>query len=113
MNTVAICSVDVAWSKERSTEHTRGYPLKPTTLRGKVMITGVQIRGARGLPGWSRAELSRKRGISESSIQRYEMGQRFSRESTLVAIEAALPEGGVEFIGSVGVQLPANKRIGT
>jgi transcriptional regulator with XRE-family HTH domain len=73
------------------------------------MITGPQIRAARGLLGWSRAKLSLKSGVSGSAIQRFENGRHDSRESTLAAIEKTLIEGGVEFIGSVGVQLRADK----
>jgi transcriptional regulator with XRE-family HTH domain len=73
------------------------------------MITGPQIRAARGLLGWSRAQLSRQSGISPSAIQRFENGRQDWRESTLTAIETALVNGGVEFIGSIGVQLRADK----
>jgi transcriptional regulator with XRE-family HTH domain len=73
------------------------------------MITGPQIRAARGLLGWSRAELSRQSGISASAIHRFENGHHDSRESTLAAIQTALMKAGVELIGLVGVQLQANK----
>jgi transcriptional regulator with XRE-family HTH domain len=68
------------------------------------MITGPQIRAARGLLGWSRAELSRQSGISASAIHRFENGHHDSRERTLAAIQTALVKAGVEFIGLVGVQ---------
>jgi transcriptional regulator with XRE-family HTH domain len=73
------------------------------------MITGPQIRAARGLLGWSRAKLSRQSGVSASSIERFENDRHGSRDSTLAAIETALVEGGVEFIGTVGVKLWADK----
>jgi ribosome-binding protein aMBF1 (putative translation factor) len=73
------------------------------------MITGPQIRAARGLLGWSRARLSWQSGVSASAIERFENERHDSRESTLAAVETTLIDGGVEFIGSVGVQLRADK----
>jgi transcriptional regulator with XRE-family HTH domain len=72
------------------------------------MITGPQIRAARGLLGWSRAQLSRQSGVSASAIERFENSRHDSRENTLAAIETTLVESGVEFIGSVGMQLRAD-----
>jgi transcriptional regulator with XRE-family HTH domain len=76
-------------------------------LRG--MISGPQIRAARALLGWSRTNLSRRSGVSASAIQSFEDGQHDVREGTLAAINTALVEGGVEFIGAVGVKLPRAK----
>jgi len=70
-----------------------------------AMITGPQVRAARALLGWSQTKLSRQSGVSASVIRRFEIGRHQSHESTLIAIKAALAEGGVEFIGAVGVQI--------
>jgi len=83
--------------------------IQPAPFPRSDMITGPQIRAARGLLGWSRAQLSRQSGVSASAIQRFENGRHDSRESTLAAIEAKLAESGVEFIGSIGVQLRADR----
>jgi transcriptional regulator with XRE-family HTH domain len=83
---------------------------KPTaTIPLSNMITGPQVRAARGLLGWSRAKLSRQSSVSASAIQRFENGRHDPRDSTLGAIEATLVEGGVTFIGTIGVQLRADK----
>lgn len=69
------------------------------------MISGPQIRGARGLLGWSRAQLSVQSSVSASAIGRFENGRMDPHDRTLAAIELALAQGGVKVIGSVGMQL--------
>jgi transcriptional regulator with XRE-family HTH domain len=97
------------WHYAGSLSKTLKVEIQPAQFPPSDMITGPQIRAARGLLGWSRAELSRQSGVSASAIGRFENGRHDSRESTLAAIETTLAEGGVEFIGSVGVQLGADK----
>lgn len=70
-----------------------------------MSITTAQIRGARGLLDWSQAELSRRTGISTTSIGNIESGNTQARESTLSIIRTAFERGGIEFIGSEGVRL--------
>ncbi len=65
------------------------------------MIVGLQIRAARAMLRWSAAELGRKAGVSQPTIQRIEQtdGVSTSRGDTLDRIEKALMAGGIEFIG--------------
>lgn len=70
-----------------------------------MTITTAQIRGARGLLDWSQAELSRRTGISTTSIGNIESGHTQARESTLAIIRSAFERGGIDFIGSEGVRL--------
>lgn len=63
-----------------------------------MTITTAQIRGARGLLDWSQAELSRRTGISTTSIGNIESGNTQPRESTIGVIRTCFEEGGVVFI---------------
>ena len=66
------------------------------------MITGAQIRAARALLGWSASDLAEKSGVSHSSIQRAEAidGISTMRATNLFALQRALEDGGVIFIGA-------------
>jgi transcriptional regulator with XRE-family HTH domain len=75
------------------------------------IISGAQIRAARILLCWSKADLSLQCGVSESSILRFERGVLEPRESMRQKIALALLNGGIEFIDSVGVTLRPDKRI--
>ena len=70
-----------------------------------MSITTAQIRGARGLLDWSQAELSRRTGISTTSIGNIESGNTQARESTLAVIRTAFERGGIDFMGTEGVRL--------
>lgn len=70
-----------------------------------MTITTAQIRGARGLLDWSQAELSRRTGISTTSIGNIESGHTQARESTLAIIRKAFEDSSISFIdGGVRVQ---------
>jgi len=80
------------------------------------IITSDQVRAAKALLRWSGEELAQKSGISLSSIRRVESAQSIPEGQnlkTLLAIRAALEEGGVEFIGTPedrpGVRLTNSK----
>jgi transcriptional regulator with XRE-family HTH domain len=81
------------------------------------MSTIAQIRGARGLLGWSQPQLAEAAGLSEPTIKRFETarGARVS-EAAVAKMVAALEAAGVEFIaengGGAGVRLrePAMSR---
>lgn len=60
-----------------------------------------QIRGARGLLGWSQAELARAAGLSLPTIQRYESVGNTSAEA-LAKIVSALEAAGVVFVDENG-----------
>ena len=79
------------------------------------MITGAQIRAARGLKGWTAAELASISGTNRFTIQRLEQsdGVPPSRTQTLLDIKAAFEAAGIEFIGTPednpGVRLKTKK----
>jgi DNA-binding Xre family transcriptional regulator len=68
----------------------------------KALITTPQIRAARALLRWSANDLSDKSGVGISTIKRLEVmdGVPAINISTMVAIQRALENEGVEFIGS-------------
>jgi DNA-binding Xre family transcriptional regulator len=68
----------------------------------KALITTSQIRAARALIRWSANDLSNKAGIGISTIKRLEVmnGVPAINISTMVAIQNALENAGIEFIGS-------------
>ncbi|MBU6234335.1 MAG: helix-turn-helix domain-containing protein [Alphaproteobacteria bacterium] len=70
-----------------------------------MTISTAQIRGARGLLDWSQAELSRRTGISTTSIGNIESGHTQARESTLQIIRKSFEVAGIDFIGKEGVRV--------
>ena len=66
------------------------------------MITSGQMRAARALLKWSASDLSRESGVGTATIQRMEVmeGVPSGNVRTLSAIQAALEDAGIEFIGS-------------
>ena len=75
------------------------------------MISGAQIRAARGLLGQSSRELAAMSGVSWATIKRFEADEGVppSRAGTLERVAAKLEEIGIEFLGdpetSPGVRL--------
>jgi transcriptional regulator with XRE-family HTH domain len=62
------------------------------------MITGERVSVARGLLGWSLMRLSGYCGVSDETIQNFEMGRdRIPTTPDVEAIQRALEEAGVEF----------------
>jgi len=66
------------------------------------LITSGQMRAARALLKWSASDLSRESGVGTATIQRMEVmeGVPSGNVRTLSAIQAALEDAGIEFIGS-------------
>jgi len=66
------------------------------------MITGLQIRAARGALGWSASQLAEKAGVALRTIARFEEtnGIPPSRTNTLVDVVKTLEAAGIEFIGA-------------
>jgi transcriptional regulator with XRE-family HTH domain len=66
------------------------------------LITGAQIRAARGFLGWSARELADASGIALQTVQRLEKhsGVPSTRAQTLADVISALEKAGVEFIGT-------------
>ena len=60
------------------------------------------MRAARALLKWSASDLSRESGVGTATIQRMEVmeGVPSGNVRTLSAIQAALEDAGIEFIGS-------------
>ena len=68
-----------------------------------------QVRGARGLLGWSQSELAEAAGLSVPTVRRYETALTPVSDEAITAIRRALEKAGVEFIeengGGPGVRL--------
>ena len=79
------------------------------------MITGAQIRMARGYLRWSVKELAEYSGVAYSTIKRMEDedGIPSARGPNIAAIQQALTKAGLEFIpengGGPGVRLKKNQ----
>jgi hypothetical protein len=79
------------------------------------LITGRQLRAARGLLGWGQVELANKAKVAIGTIRRMES---FDEEvgcqaSTLYKVRTALEKGGIEFLhdDKPGVRLNAVKQL--
>jgi len=74
------------------------------------IIVGEQLRAARGLIGWSQAELAKRAGLSLPTVKRVEieLGVRVSDDAR-AKLRHALEMAGIEFIdengGGPGVRL--------
>lgn len=66
------------------------------------MVTSEQIKGARVMLGWSARVLANETGLSLRTIQNIAIaiGNYAIRNSSLLAIKAALEAAGIEFIGA-------------
>jgi hypothetical protein len=79
------------------------------------MITGAQIRGARGILRWSADTLAKKAAVGIQTIKRMEAVDEIppGRAKTLADVQRALEAAGVEFIdengGGPGVRLRKGK----
>ena len=62
------------------------------------MITGPQIRAARGLVGWKQTDLAERAGVAVPTIQNIELGKSGGYASTMAKIEEAFRKGGVIFM---------------
>lgn len=66
------------------------------------MITSAQIRAARALLDWSRADLSEQSGVGASALMRLESstGIPSGNIKTFEAVQKAFENAGIEFIGT-------------
>ena len=75
------------------------------------MITGAQLRMARGYLRWSAKELADKAGVAESTIKRMEQDEGFpiARGANIEAVYRTLVDAGIIFVpengGGVGIRL--------
>lgn len=76
----------------------------------KILVSPAQLRGGRGLLGWSQSDLAEHAGLSLPTVKRVEtdLGIRVSEEAQ-AKLRSALERAGVEFIpengGGPGVRL--------
>jgi DNA-binding XRE family transcriptional regulator len=105
---------DEIWLRTLASGQNRVFPHfaqgRPRT-ETPSLITGLQVRAARAMLGWSIDELSLKTGLSPNTIKRMEADEqsRPSSPSTTVKIKEALEGEGIVFLGhdaaDPGVQL--------
>ena len=69
------------------------------------MITGRQIRAARGLLGWDATDLAAKAGLTRETVSKIENDSVQAREETVAKIVRAFNDQSVEFIDGQGVRL--------
>jgi ribosome-binding protein aMBF1 (putative translation factor) len=70
------------------------------------MITGRQIRAARGFLAWDRRDLAQKAVVTIHTLERIETGTEISGAAmtkAMSAIKAALEAEGIEFTDNAGV----------
>lgn len=72
------------------------------------MISGRQIRAARGLLDMSQDDLAQSAGLTPQAIRKIEDGAVQPREGTIADITRVFDERGLEFIDHEGVQLRDN-----
>jgi ribosome-binding protein aMBF1 (putative translation factor) len=78
------------------------------------MITGAQIRAARGLIRWSAEILAERSKLGVATVRRAEStdGVPNLTAANVAAVQRALEDGGVEFIddrGGTGVKLKSRR----
>ncbi len=79
------------------------------------MITGLQIRAARALLGWSQLDLADHAVVSETAIVKLETQRADTRSSTIIKVRKALEDAGIDFItrtdGATGVVLRPDRTV--
>lgn len=73
----------------------------------EATISAAQSRAARGLLGWSEAELAARSGVSEAELRAFESGAGDPPSGRIEVLRSALMAQGIVFTGgaSPGVQL--------
>ena len=69
------------------------------------MITGPQVRAARGLVGWSADTLAEKAGLSVDTIRNIEKGRVQGHGASLDKIVQVFAKNGIEFTDNQGVRV--------
>src|SRR5580693_2891148 len=77
----------------------------PYCNRHDAMITAAQLRAARGLLDWTRADLAKAANISPETVKNIEHGTFNPQEGTANAIIQAFLIHDVEFIEEEGVRI--------
>jgi transcriptional regulator with XRE-family HTH domain len=76
------------------------------------VITGAQVRAARGLLGWTVRDLAQRAVVSIPMVDTIErtQGPPSGNLAHSASIQATLESAGIEFIDTVGVRLRPEKR---
>jgi hypothetical protein len=76
------------------------FTATPGVVQGVFVLTGSQIRAARGLIRWSSRELAAAAGISYAALQRAEAvdGMPNMQTKNLAAIKRTLEKAGIVFL---------------
>jgi len=74
-------------------------------MLNKRLLNRKQCRAARGWLGLTQDELSSATGVTQKTIARFETGVVVPQDRTLLDLQRALEEKGIEFVfeGNVGV----------
>jgi predicted transcriptional regulator len=62
------------------------------------MLTPRQLRAARALLGWSRADLAKKSGVPAPTIEAFESGKTDPKLTTVGKMRLAIERAGVDLI---------------
>ena len=77
-------------------------------------MTPAQCRAARGLLGWTAADLARAAGVSVIAIRGFESERPTPRRAEIAMMQRALQGAGIAFEepegGHTGVSLPTRRR---
>lgn len=82
-------------------------------MSNKIRLVGEHIAAARKLLKMTQADLAAAAGVSEATIQKFEVGLHSPRPSTLKVLQDTLEQRGIEFTNgnSPGVKLDRGKAI--
>jgi transcriptional regulator with XRE-family HTH domain len=72
----------------------------------RMPITGVQVKAARRLLGWSQSKLAAETGVSEATIAKFESGKQKPAMLDLSVVHRMLKDAGVEFDGEGVAAIP-------
>ena len=67
-------------------------------------ISKQQCRAARGLLGWTQAELAKKTGLSKTSVNNYERGLCNTKSKTILLLKQIFEQSNIVFLDFDGVQ---------
>jgi transcriptional regulator with XRE-family HTH domain len=71
--------------------------MHPRQEKRLAKVEPSQIRGARGMLGWSQKDLAERSGVSARTVAHVELETRVSRRDTIVQLAGALEQAGIVF----------------
>jgi transcriptional regulator with XRE-family HTH domain len=92
MTATTACNTDIG-------EKPINLAIVPTLPYVAAMISATQIRAARALLGWTQGHLAKTASLSLAVVNNVERNVTDPRRSTLEAIQRALENSGIEFLG--------------